>query len=357
MNKIVVDYVYKNYFSARSKAREDVNSIAQNHGFTPFLINTRTTTEQSQDKSSAISSFFYNIRKLFILFQSVISIKRGTLVLLQYPFSPFGEMFTLFFCRCLRRKNCHLVILVHDIVHFRESEVFNNTETKILNSASELILHTPQMRKLFTENGIDRPSRLLWLFDYLTDEVPNKDNNSKKSNSVAFAGALDKSEFFKNLKNISYTDVQLHLYGNKPSDTAEYPNWIKYIGRFSSENVTMLTEEWGLTWDGDSIKALHGPLGNYLKYNSSHKVSLYIAAGIPVIISKESALAEYVEKNKLGITISSLLELDKRISEFDKEELQIIRKNVAEMSTVLRKGGRLGTILEGVAKDAEGICN
>lgn len=348
MKRIVVDYVYKNYFSARSKAREDVNRIAQNNGFTPFLINTRTTMEQSAGRRSPINKLFYNIRKLFILFRSILSIKRGTMVLFQYPFAPFGEFFTLFFCRCLRMKKCHLVILVHDLVHYREEKVFDKTEVKTLNTASELIVHTPNMQQLFKENGVDRPSRLLWLFDYLTDEVPTINTHHEEARSVAFAGALDKSVFLGKLREVQYNGIQLHLYGGKPSDTTEYPNWMRYIGRFSPENVTMLTEEWGLTWDGDAIDKLDGPLGNYLKYNSSHKISLYIAAGIPVIISKESALAGFVEQNKLGITISSLLELDQRILNQNQEELQVIREHVVEMSEALRKGGRLGAILKSI---------
>lgn len=351
MKKIVVDFVYKNYYSAFSKAHEDVNRIAQNCGFELFRINTRTTKELSKGHFFAMKKLCYRIRKFFILIHSVLTIKRGTLLLLQYPLAPIDEMLTLFFCRCMKRKKCYLVLLVHDIGHFRLTGNFGKVETKILNTASELILHTPRMQKLIEENDVNRPSKLLWLFDYLTDEVPRRGCYQENSHNVAFAGALHKSEFLNNLKDVHYNGIQLHLYGNKPSDTADYPGWMKYIGRFSPENVTMLTEEWGLVWDGDGIDSLHGPLGNYLKYNSSHKVSLYIAAGIPVIVSKESALAEFVEENKLGITVSSLLELDKRIIHQDKEELQLIREHVDKMSAVLRKGGRLGAILENVVKD------
>lgn len=351
MDKIVVDYVYKNYFNARSKAREDVNRIAENNGFIPFLINTRTTTEQSTSHQSPINKLFYNIRKLFILLFSVFKIKRGTLVLFQYPFAPFGEFFTYFFCRCLKMKKCHLVILVHDIVHYRETEVFDKTEIKTMNTASELIVHTPKMQQLFAKYGIDRPCRLLWLFDYLTEEIPGEERNADSTNCIAFAGALDKSVFLKKMRNVMYNGIQLHLYGSEPRDTSEYPEWMKYIGRFSPENVTMLTEGWGLAWDGDAIESIHGPLGNYLRYNSSHKISLYIAAGIPVVISKESSLAEYVEKNKLGITISSLLELDHVILNQDKEELGHIRKSVAEMSELLRKGKHLGSILNDISSE------
>ena len=331
-----------------------MNQIAKCNGFTPFLINTRTTTEYTESHTSRIRGFLYDLRKIFILLRSVLSIKSGSLVLLQYPFSPFGEFFTLFFCRCLKMKKCHLVILIHDIINFRMKEQFDKTETNIFNTASELIVHTPQMRKLLKENGIIRPSKLLWLFDYLTDEVPSEDPHHFDAKSIAFAGAAGKSSHFLNkIKVANYTGVQLHLYGRQPDDTAEYPEWMKYIGRFSPENITMLAEGWGLTWDGDGVDTLCGPLGDYLKYNSSHKTSLYIAAGIPVVVSKESALADYVEKNKLGITISSLLDLDRRITEFDQEELQDIRKHVAEMSKVLRTGGMLGAVLQSILEEID----
>ena len=62
MEKIVVDYKYNNYFSARSKAREDVNVIAEKNGFTPFLINTRTTTEQTATDKGFLKKIVYNFR-------------------------------------------------------------------------------------------------------------------------------------------------------------------------------------------------------------------------------------------------------------------------------------------------------
>lgn len=351
MKKIVVDFSYNHYYHAGSKAREDVNRIAMDSGFTPFLINTHTVKEQAETHPSPIYQFFYRIRKLFILLLSIAKIKKRTLVLIQYPIAPFTGIHTLFFFRCLKRKKCHLVVLVHDTVSFRNDGLFAASETKILNTASELIVHTTQMMELFKKNGIVRPCKLLWLFDYLTNEVPNNNYTQNGDYSVAFAGNLDKSLFLKKLTTENFENVRLDLYGNKPSNVSEYPHWMKYIDRFSPENINMLTENWGLAWDGDRIDCIHGPLGNYLRYNSPHKVSLYIAAGIPVIVSKDSALAKYVEEKHLGITISSLTELEQRISEQSSEEIQLIRKSVAEMSQVLREGGMLGTILMAIDKE------
>ena len=148
------------------------------------------------------------------------------------------------------------------------------------------------------------------------------------------------------MQSIPYKELELHLYGNQPKDTSAYPKWMKYVGRFSPENVTMLQESWGLSWDGDGINALEGVIGNYLKYISPHKVSLYIAAGMPVIISKESALAEYIEQNKLGITIQSLYDIEAALNVLTDSEMQAIRKNVSLMSERLRNGKMLGSIIE-----------
>lgn len=355
MEKIIIDFLYKNNNFAGPKAREDVKRIAKEHGFTPFLINTSTVKDQTKRHPSPIYRFFYRIRKLIIIFSAICHIKRGSMVLLQYPFNLFNGFYLRMFCRSMRTKKCHLVLLVHDISHFRCHEVFDQTEIKILNSASELIVHTPQMMDLFRKNGIVTPCRLLWIFDYLTEEVPKNNHNGNGSTCIAFAGYLEKSLFLKKLTDISLDGIEMHLYGNDPHDSFVFPSWMKYIRRFDPENVTMLTEEWGLAWDGDSIETIQGPLGNYLRYNSSHKISLYIAAGIPVIVSEESALAGFVKENKLGITVSSLLELDKRIAQLENTEYQLIRDNVAKVSATLREGRRLGAILDDIVKDVEEI--
>ena len=348
MEKIVIDYKYNNYFSARSKAREDVNYIAEKNGFKPFLINTRTTTEQMASGKGLWKKIIYNFRKLFILCGAILAIKRGTLVLFQYPFAPFGEFFTFFFCRCLKLKKCTLIFMVHDVVHYRETLVFDKYEIKILNTADELIVHTPKMQELFKSYGINRPCRFLWLFDYITQETPNV--RQQVSNDIAYAGALGKSVFLHQIMHIPYKDIELHLYGNQPNDTADYPHWMQYIGRFSPENITMLQESWGLSWDGDGINALEGVIGNYLKYISPHKVSLYIAAGLPVIISKESALADFIEEKKLGITINSLYDIEESLKNLSNKDLLLIRKNVYNLSERLRSGNMLGSIIREITQ-------
>ena len=53
---------------------------------------------------------------------------------------------------------------------------------------------------------------------------------------------------------------------------------------------------WGLVWDGNSIDTCSGNFGEYLRLNAPFKFSLYLAAKRPVVVWRESAMAEYVRK-------------------------------------------------------------
>ena len=66
--KYVIDFLYKNYFNARSKAREDVNAAAQKAGYEVFYLKTQTTTEASENKK-----VFHNINTIsFISFRKFL---------------------------------------------------------------------------------------------------------------------------------------------------------------------------------------------------------------------------------------------------------------------------------------------
>ena len=60
-----------------------------------------------------------------------------------------------------------------------------------------------------------------------------------------------------------------------------------------------MDQNFGLVWDGTSLDGCNGRYGEYLKFNNPHKTSLYLSCGIPVIIWKEAALADFVEEHKV----------------------------------------------------------
>jgi hypothetical protein len=344
MDKIVIDYIYKNYFNARSKAREDVNYIAGRCGYRMLFIETRTTTEAfAGRKASFFARLNHNINKVFLIFKGLRSIPKRSKVLLQYPFAPLGDMFTSFLCKRIKAKSCELTIIVHDIVSYRETGKFGEAEIKILNQADTLIIHTPKMALLFDEVGIRPEKKLLHLFDYISKEQPNVPEQNPKT-VIAFAGNLEKSLFLNSLDSIGFTNLLFRLYGIG-GEKYNIKDRIEYVGRFSPDNISYIHADWGLVWDGTSVEKCDGLLGNYQKINSPHKTSLYIAAGIPVIVWKEAATAPFIEENKLGIAVGSMYEIESAITSLTSRQIAEIKDNVMLFSEKLREGGMLGQLI------------
>ena len=93
-----------------------------------------------------------------------------------------------------------------------------------------------------------------------------------------------------------------------------------------------------MVWDGISIETCDGPTGNYLRYNNPHKLSLYLSSGLPVIVWKESALAEFISSQKLGIVISNLYELSDILDTITEKQYQEFVGNIQEVRGKLKKG-------------------
>lgn len=110
---------------------------------------------------------------------------------------------------------------------------------------------------------------------------------------------------------------------------------------FQGDHTGTIHGGWGLVWDGDSITTCDGVLGDYLRYNLPHKLSLYIAAGLPVIVWSQSAVADWVKENHLGLVVDSLEELPERIAAVTEAEHRDYIAHSRKMGNRLRNGEML----------------
>ena len=95
---------------------------------------------------------------------------------------------------------------------------------------------------------------------------------------------------------------------------------------------------WGLIWDGISIESCDGNYGNYLRINNPHKMSLYMAAGLPVIVWTESALAEFVSKYNVGIIVNSLVDLSGKLASISEKQYMEMKNNALIQMKKVTKG-------------------
>ena len=96
--------------------------------------------------------------------------------------------------------------------------------------------------------------------------------------------------------------------------------------------------DFGLVWDGDALDTCSGNFGEYLRWNSPHKVSFCLRAGLPVVVWKQAAVAPIIKNNGIGLCIDTLSELNSLLPQITPEQMQAMRRNVKIISDKLKDG-------------------
>lgn len=255
-------------------------------------------------------------------------------IFLQYP--TYSRIVTRQLVKRISQMDTKLFLIIHDVESLRlhlNKKDYIKEELNTFNKADGLIVHNDQMKKWLINNGISVPIITLGIFDYASD-VKLSDRNSSRYPSVCFAGNLNKAKF---LGNLSFKKVQLDVFGPNPLD--EYGTNVSYKGQYSPDELPKyLDENFGLVWDGSTPHTCDGLFGNYMRFNDPHKASLYLSSGIPVIIWKEAALAAFIEKNNIGLSVSDLNDMDEVLSELSPEKYQQMVMNAQLIAKKLRNG-------------------
>ncbi len=321
-------------YNAESKAKLDVIRTFEKAGYSMYDI---------YKKHINIKFLRTATELIFLQFQMLRAKKQfnsDDIVYIQYPGSCMQIQILL---KELKSRGAKVCMLVHDISSFRFGKKVD-IEVKWLNVADELLVHTEAMKNLLTDYGVKTPMRIMELFDYYTDDPFNeKSEILKRKNIVLFAGNLDKSIFLRTFVNTPTNSLKYNYYGVEPSFQMGEGHF--YKGKFAPENVSAIEGGWGLVWDGDSITTCSGVLGEYLRYNASHKASLYLAAGIPLIVWNKSGIAQWVRENNLGIAIGSLEEMEQVINNISEADYLKLLESAHQMGEKLRKGEMLRRLL------------
>lgn len=166
---------------------------------------------------------------------------------------------------------------------------------------------------------------------------------------IAFAGNLNKSEFLSVMEVPA--GISMELWGRLDEEKEKtLPSGCHYHGVLSSDEVPLAVcaMDYGLVWDGAGRDGIKGGLGEYLRYNNSHKCALYLASGIPVIVWSESGMARFVSEHGCGLMIERLGELEEKIKNADYKEL---KRRALAAAPKLRAGYYLGKALDAALND------
>lgn len=269
---------------------------------------------------------------------------KGADLLIQCPiYSFFNEKFLPTLCRVLKKRRLNTVLILHDVESLRfpeKAERLMPAERRLFDTAAHLIVHNEAMkRRLQESHGVPADKMtVLGIFDYLCDGEING-ASEELTGTVFVAGNLDpeKSGYTYKLGALG-NDVRVNLYGGHFDADAASPH-VTYRGAFAPDELPRrLQGNFGLVWDGPALDVCAGQAGEYLRINNPHKTSLYLAAGFPVIIWKQAALAPFITENGLGLAVDSLAELPALFRSLTQEDYRRMVAQATEYGARLRSG-------------------
>ena len=292
--------------NAMYKVRIDMMNIFNNKGYKSI----KTFYSYKSYKKNVLSKFIIQLLSLFYLVPIFLGKKCNFII--QYP-NINGSFYFLCLSKILKIKASNIIVLIHDFDSLRDIGEAEK-DKQILNLGHYFIVHNKVMKNLLCKNYSISEEKIfeLNLFDYLSTfktENVKKDFDKNRIN-IVFAGNLSKSKCLTELSKINNSNIYFQLFG-VGLDKSILSDNVKYNGSFSSEELTekICNYNFGLVWDGDSVDSCTGSYGEYLRINTPHKTSMCITSCLPVICWKESAIAQYITENNLGIAVSNLYEL------------------------------------------------
>lgn len=339
----------KNVKNAGNKARNDVEEIVKREGYLPLLLTVEDwyklgTVKAQQHKAKALSKAFAQL-------------KSGNQLLIQFPMLHHS-FFTTHLVKKLQRKGVKVYLIIHDLEVLRNANLdtvplkhkirVHLQESSLLGVADGIVAHNPIMKAFLVKQGLAEQKIVsLDIFDYLIPNFQEKTTQTKDQ-PIIVAGNLaqEKAGY---LYALPKTPIY-NLYGVGFDESRALENEA-YFGSFLPDELPAALEGgFGLVWDGDSAETCSGVFGEYLRYNNSHKASLYLASGFPLVVWKQSALSHFVLEKNCGVAVESLHDLKNTIENLSDADYQNLIANAKSIGKKIRDGFYLTSALKKLTK-------
>jgi len=333
---------------AQNKAMFDVAAALDDMGFERVVISRKM-------RSSFLGNSWERICWVLKCLVYRRRIRPNAVVALQYTITCWhGALaYRLLDEEFKARRNLKIIALVHDI---NRGDVLEDRltdhEKRFFKLCDKILVHCENMRQFFVKHGVDAEKlEIFEAFDYLMDH-PIRGEIQDDLSVVNCCGNLSphKCGCYRELKSLPF--VQWRLYG--PNCSADYlSERVRQMGVCPPDELPdRLETGFGLIWDGDSIETQTGLFGAYQKYNHPHKLSLYLASGLPLILWDRSGAADFVVREGVGFVVSSLREIPDRLRVLTPEDYRCMRQKAIVLGNRLRTGCLVRQAIERCLGDA-----
>lgn len=279
-----------------------------------------------------------------------LALRPNRVVVVQYPLGRGLELLPNFL-------SSPVVAFVHDLESLRKS-ASHQREYANLDRYDAVIVHSDAMADMVQSALPNKLIIVLGCFDYLTDDLHERSPSTQRPDRLYVVGNLhpDKAGY---LYRLEPTKVPVNAFGPN-CETGSLPSSVSWGGTLLPDRPTLpAANGFGLVWDGDSPHELRGATGRYLRYNMPHKLSLYLAAGIPVIVPQETASAEFVQLHGVGYAVRSVYEAAQRVNDCTPEGWLHLRKGVTRIRDEVVSGrhtiNAVGAAVEALHGVSDGV--
>lgn len=270
----------------------------------------------------------------------------GEVVWCQFPL----DLPTRAVIELARIRGHQTVAFVHDIEGLKRSPVdwsLVDQEADLLRTFSCVLSLNPVIGGLLLARGVPVKASLeLW--DYVCD-LPMKVTSANLLKRVVFAGNLsnDKASFLSQLNMIR--PAPFELYGEGYNPQAESSGNVSYMGTFAPSTPPFAPDgALGLVWDGATLETCDGGFGAYLRYNTPHKASMYLAMGLPILIWKHAAIAPLIERFGAGLLLSSMHEIPQILATMTREQYLEMALGASRLGEMVRQGHHIQAAVKGL---------
>lgn len=325
-----VSRCYPHNLAGGYKAKTDIELIMKENNFHNLGL-------QQKFNDNKIYGFFYN---LISVFKAIVSVKKDDILVIQYPLKKY--YFILSYMAQL--KGAKVVALIHDLGCFRRKKLTVEQEKKRLEYTNHLIVLSDKMKEFVIKEKYKQSLSVLHLWDYLNDTIPQPSRYPQPNHiDILYVGTLKENQhgFIYKWDNTTLTSsLNFDIYGSYFNfENIKYKKQFKYHGLKDSSLIIQDTKaHYGLLWYGVDTDSISGAYGEYLKYNTSHKISLYIHAHIPLIVWSKASFADFTRKYNIGICVDTLDTLEQQLQTISEDEYNQMVENTKYLSEKIQKG-------------------
>ena len=358
-------YAETNYYdhdgivTSGGKGRDDYFEMLRRCGLERIEI----PTLKKSRRVSAPGRLGMELRLAAVWRKALKGLGRGDVLFIHNPPSEKFVAFPEVIAKAMRR-GCRVAVIVFDLENYLKP-YYSGTqsikymlslraENKLLRMADFIMVHNDRMKETVVSMGCDPDSiASVGVMDYLRDNPPDGESIARRTGRtlpLVVGGNLmpKKAGFLSNLPD----ELTISLYG--PGYQSGNSTNIDYKGSVPSvELMDVISGSFGLVWDGISSDTGRGTGGEYLRINNPHKFALYVASGLPVIVWKESAMADMVIKENIGFAVNSLAEVKELIDGMTDEEYAAMRDNAIRIGCTMRRGDHIRAAVNQIIRMAE----